>query len=134
MRTLADLVTVQFDSVSTILYHVSPSANRDSIDEHGLDWRRMQGEGIAGSRAAEEEGVFLAVDRQEAYWFVEIGRNRHEALDVWEVTLDHDIDLDLGEDQFMGLPCGTIHGFFCWFEPVSRSHLRLIDRDLTERP
>lgn len=116
--------------MATILYHVSSSTNRNSITEHGLDWRRMRGEGIAGSRAAEAEGVFLARDSDEAYWFVEMGKNRHAALDVWEVTLYVDVDVDIGEDEVSELPCRPIHGFLCWFEPIPPSQLRLIDRDL----
>jgi hypothetical protein len=41
------------------LFHVTAARNRDSIQSHGLDWTRMSGRGIAGSRAPELEAVFL---------------------------------------------------------------------------
>ena len=43
-------------------YHATPTANRASIREHGLDWRCMVGPGIAGSTAPEYPGVFLCAD------------------------------------------------------------------------
>lgn len=58
-----------------IFLHVTPSENRDSILRHGLDWRRRGG-GIAGGRAPERKGVFLAHDRSEAEFFVHMGRRR----------------------------------------------------------
>jgi hypothetical protein len=34
-----------------VMFHVTDSANRESIRQHGLDWRRMgTALGIAGSR------------------------------------------------------------------------------------
>ena len=74
--------------VSTVVYHVSSTLNRNSIAEHGLDWQHMGNEpGIAGSRAAEQEGVFLSRDLDEAAWFVSMGKHHHLSIDVWEVTL-----------------------------------------------
>ena len=35
------------------------AANRDSIREHGLDWRAMRGRGIAGSQGPELDAIFL---------------------------------------------------------------------------
>ena len=53
------------------MFHVTSVANRDSILRYGLDWSRMgAAPGIAGSRAQEAEGVFLASDEFEADWFV----------------------------------------------------------------
>ena len=42
-------------------WHVTSSRNRQSILEHGLDWRRMAfAPGIAGSPVPEREGCFLS--------------------------------------------------------------------------
>jgi hypothetical protein len=80
-------------AVATVLFHVSPRANRDSIRLHGLDWRRMGTEhNIPGAHGAEQDGVFLSRNRDEALWFVDMGRRLHRELDVWEVTLAHDFD------------------------------------------
>jgi hypothetical protein len=52
--------------VATVLYHASPSANRESIRRFGLDWRRMGTElDIPGDHGAEQAGVFLSRDREE---------------------------------------------------------------------
>ena len=46
-----------------LLYHVTSVLNRESIAQHGLDWRRMgAARGIAGSRAP--------VDSQEGYSYL----------------------------------------------------------------
>jgi hypothetical protein len=42
--------------MGAVMFHVSDRANRESIRQHGLDWRRMGGAmGIAGNRAPECE-------------------------------------------------------------------------------
>ena len=42
-------------------WHVTSSRNRQSILEHGLDWRRMAfAPGVAGSPVPEQEGCFLS--------------------------------------------------------------------------
>lgn len=38
-------------------YHVTFTSNRESILEHGLDWRRMAGQGIAGSAAPDRASL-----------------------------------------------------------------------------
>ncbi len=112
-----------------LLYHVSSRRNRGSIAEHGLDSRRMGEErGIAGSQAREEDGVFLARDLAEADWFVQLGDRLHEALDVWEVRLDSDVDLDC-EEPAADAPYMRIHGFICWHEPIAPDRVRLVERD-----
>ena|SRR5579871_5671526 len=69
----------------SLLFHVSPAANRASILAHGLDWTRMgAARGIAGSSVPEEEGVFLCRDEFEAGFF-----RRFDAAgsaDLWAVT------------------------------------------------
>ena len=102
-----------------IFYHVTPSANRDSIGRHGLDWRRGGG-GITGSNAPEKDGVFLARDGHEVDFFVRIGTARFAALDVWEITLDED-----------DTPARVFDGFLCWMQAIPAARLRLIKRDLT---
>ena len=68
------------------LFHVSSAANRESILAHGLDWTRMGvARGLAGSTAAEEEGVFLCQDQFEARFFVDMN-NTGDPVDVWAVT------------------------------------------------
>jgi hypothetical protein len=110
--------------VATVLYHVSPSANRDSIRRFGLDWRRMGTElNIPGAHGPEQAGVFLSRDREEARWFVDMGRRLHRELDVWEVTLAHDFDAD---DPPLDSPCRVVDGFLCWIQPVEPTRIRLL--------
>jgi hypothetical protein len=51
------------------MFHASRSPNRDSIARHGLDWRRMDRPGIAGSVEPEWPGVFLCASLESARWF-----------------------------------------------------------------
>ncbi len=52
---------------------------------HGLDWTRMAAApGIAGSREAEEEGVFLCRDESEVSFFARIN-NTGGPVHVWAV-------------------------------------------------
>jgi hypothetical protein len=68
------------------LFHVSSSANRESILRHGLDWALMgAARGIAGSYKPELDGVFLCRDEFEAGWFVQMNNTRGP-VDVWVVT------------------------------------------------
>jgi hypothetical protein len=66
-------------------FHASRAANRDSIAEHGLDWRRMAGPGVAGSRQPEWPGVFLVDDLEGAQWFADMAGGD---ADVWRVVVD----------------------------------------------
>jgi hypothetical protein len=110
--------------VATVLYHVSPTANRESIRRYGLDWRRMGTEfNIPGAQGAEQDGVFLSRDQEEARWFVDLGRERHGELDVWEVTLALEFDMD---DPPHDAPCRVIDGFLCWIQPIEPTCLRLL--------
>ena len=116
--------------VSTVVYHVSSTLNRNSIAEHGLDWQHMGNEpGIAGSRAAEQEGVFLSRDLDEAAWFVSMGKHHHLSIDVWEVTLRDDLDLYVDEDS-SDLPYVFIDGFLCAVDPIPPDRLRLVQENL----
>jgi hypothetical protein len=120
--------------MSLVLFHVTDRANRESIRLHGLDWRRMSTAlGISGSRVPECEGIFLAEDAGVAKWFVEMGRkNSRRAIDVWEVSLDIDIDLNLDDDLSGSLPpegplVQHADGFLCYLEPIAPERLKLID-------
>jgi hypothetical protein len=67
------------------LYHVSSTANRESIAANGLDWTRMgAAPGIAGSAEPEVAGVFLC-DEDEVGFFQHIN-NTGGPVDVWAVT------------------------------------------------
>ncbi len=72
------------------LWHVSSSLNRESIAEHGLDWRRMTittgvaaSPGFSGPYAPELEAVFLCQWPHDVDFFVGFGQ--HPLVDVWEV-------------------------------------------------
>jgi hypothetical protein len=111
-----------------VLFHVTEAANRESIRRHGLDWRMMNTTpGIAGSEVPECAGVFLARNGWEAKWFVEMGRRRGvRAIDVWEVSLDLDLDLsgDLPPD---GPLVDHEDGYLYCTQPIPPQHLKLID-------
>lgn len=66
-------------------FHVSSSANRVSIAEHGLDWSRMgPAQGIAGSTEPEADGVFVTRDGGDLD-FILMLNNTGGPVDVWEV-------------------------------------------------
>lgn len=115
------------------LFHVTDAANRESVRRHGLDWRRMSTTpGIAGSEAPECEGVFLARDSWEAKWFVEMGRRRGvTTIDVWEVSLD--LDVDLSRDLPPGGPLVDHQdGHLYCTQPIPPQQLKLIDVEALE--
>jgi hypothetical protein len=123
--------------VSLVMFHVSDTANRESIRQHGLDWRRMgDAPGIAGSRVPEHQAVFLAEDLDVAKWFVQMGgwNDRHD-IDVWEVHLDLDVDLHFDEDDSEPSdrlpPDGPLmqhaDGYLCYLEPIPPERLKLVD-------
>jgi hypothetical protein len=120
------------------MFHVTDRANRESIRQHGLDWRRMGAAlGIAGSRVPEHPGVFLAEGEGIAKFFVDMARmNERHAIDVWEVQLDLDLDLHLDDDDDSDLsdhlpPEGPLvqhaDGFLCYLQPIPPERLKLID-------
>lgn len=66
------------------MYHVSASANRESIRQHGLDWRLMGDvPGVAGSNGPELPGIFLQEDAEDDF-FVRMARS---PTDIWEVDV-----------------------------------------------
>jgi hypothetical protein len=75
------------ERVTGVWFHATRSANRESIDRFGLDWRRMGDvPGIAGSLRPEREGVFVCRRLQGAYWFADMPRD--DVTDIWAVRLD----------------------------------------------
>jgi hypothetical protein len=117
-------------SMPTITFHVTPSANRESIKDHGLDWRRFrEGTGLAGpSETPEGECIFLARDSWEVAWFVKLFRSRHPSLDIWEVTLPHDFD-PWTEQLPPDTPYLEIDGFLATTEAIPADRLRLAEKD-----
>jgi hypothetical protein len=120
--------------MSTVVFHVTSTRNRESIRRHGLDWTRMLDQpGIAGCPLPEAECVFLAEDLDQAEWFVSLSRTHHRSVDIWEVTLPHDLDLpDDVETWADAPPTGPyreIDGFLCTTEPVPPDRLRLLRPD-----
>ena len=116
---------------------MTSSLNRVSITEHGLEWRQAPAErGIAGSDGREQKGIFLARDVDEVDWFVSMGKRRVArdlrrdlGIDVWEVTVDHDLDPYV-EDPRSSLPYYVVDGYLCWAQPVPAARLRLIKQGL----
>lgn len=99
-------------------FHVSSSANRESIARHGLDVARMgAAPGIAGSARPEVQGCFLADNEWEADFFVDMGRQRGP-VDVWRVDgVVPDLLIDNG------------HGFFYCPGSVAADRLTLLRPD-----
>ena len=92
-------------------FHVSAARNRESIAQHGVDWTRATGRGIAGSERPEGACVFLAEDEHEVAWWVAMSRER---VDVWEVALPDDVEQ------------GEINGSLCVLQPIPADRLRLL--------
>jgi|SRR6266699_4360411 len=86
------------------LFHVSSTANRDSILAHGLDCsRKGAAPGIAGSLAPEADGVFLCAGEFEAGFFVEMN-NTGGPVDVRAVTGIDDRELIDARQRLQLLP------------------------------
>lgn len=96
------------------MYHVSDQVNRASICGYGLDWTRMLGQGIAGSRVPEREGVFLCDDEHEVDFFVRMARSRGVTPDVWAVNVD-DCWVENGPS-----------GWWIVFEAIQPDRIRLV--------
>jgi hypothetical protein len=104
------------------MFHVSPSANRDSIQHYGLDWRRMgTAGGIAGSTEPELPGIFVC-GRESIPFFTDMAGT---PIDIWEVRVD---GLWLEGD-----PAADGGGGDWWMlvpEPIEPDRLRLIQTDV----
>jgi hypothetical protein len=67
------------------MFHVTSTANRDSIARHGLDCNRMgAAPGVARSLTPEIPGIFLQ-EQAEDDFFVQMART---ATDIWRVSVD----------------------------------------------
>jgi hypothetical protein len=100
-------------SIEGELLHVTAAVNRESIFEHGLDWRQMgAAAGIAGSATPELPAVFLDND---AGFFVRMAR---VPVDVWAVRVDG-LWIESGPDGWLLSP-----------EPIGPERLRLVTADL----
>jgi hypothetical protein len=66
------------------MFHVSATANRASITEHGLDWRRMVNPGVAGATEPELDGIFLCESEFDVEFFTDMSR---VPSDVWAVNV-----------------------------------------------
>jgi hypothetical protein len=100
-------------------FHVTSSANRESIDRHGLDWNLMSAaRGIAGSNSPEQEGCFLCQGESEADWFACMGSS-FGPVDVWAVEGVNESDLIESPE----------HYFYVAF-PIPRGHLKLVRQDV----
>jgi hypothetical protein len=107
-----------------IVFHVTSTANRDSIRQHGLDSRRMgTPRGVAGSDSPEVEGVFLARNWFEAKWFVRLSRSNHERVDIWEVRLSD--DFDVYEPPPAHVPYAELDGFLYSTRAIGPDRVRL---------
>jgi hypothetical protein len=105
------------------MLHVTRSTNRESIDEHGLDWRRMGTKGIAGSVRREYPGIYVCGSREDADFFA--GMVREGTADIWSVDttglwLEGAHDADSGSSEhWMIVPA-----------PIERARIALVARDL----
>jgi hypothetical protein len=108
-------------SIEGEVFHVTASANRDSILRHGLDWSLMgDSHGIAGSTEPELPAVFVSESRAEAKDFF-AGIMARTPVDVWAIRADG-LWLESGPDGWLVIP-----------EPVAPERLRLVDADLPPR-
>lgn len=97
------------------MFHVTAASNRESIEQHGLDWRRMAAScGVAGSRLPELEAIFLCGGADVSF-FTRMART---PSDVWAVGVD-DLWIENGPDGWVILP-----------QPVPRHRVRLVERDI----
>jgi hypothetical protein len=108
------------------MFHASRSPNRDSIARHGLDWRRMDRPGIAGSVEPEWPGVFLCASLESARWFA--GMPRPGPADIWRVQVD---GLWLEGDP--GASGGGDDDWMISPEPIPPEQLTLHERDIGPR-
>ena len=100
------------------MFHVAAAANRDSIREHGLDWRRIRGHGIAGSPRPELDAIFLSESVDEADFFLSMAR---APSDIWAVCVD-ELVIENGPD-----------GWWIVTQPVPPERLRIARSDVPAR-
>jgi hypothetical protein len=111
--------------------HVTSSVNRESIERHGLDWRKMGTvHGVAGvpglSVSPEAPGIFLCRDDFEVRWFADMAISAgHESVDVWEVSVP-------SEASFVEADDGS--GYEYYPEPIPPDAIRLVRSDWSPEP
>jgi hypothetical protein len=100
-------------------FHVTSTANRASINEHGLDSSRMgAARGIAGSCSPEADGCFLVDNEWEVDWFIQMN-NTGGDVDVWAIeNVDATKLVDNGR------------GHYYMPGPIARDRLVLVRNDL----
>jgi hypothetical protein len=108
-----------------VWYHATFAANRQSIQRNGLDWRLMNGQGVAGSRAPEWPGIFLCATLEDVHFFVMIGARRGP-VDIWAVELQGQW-LEGARDSDGG---GGDNWMICP-SPIAPKRIRRVERDLT---
>jgi hypothetical protein len=110
-------------------FHATFASNRESVRRHGLDHRRMAGQGIAGSAAPEAAGTFLSNDLDDAHWFARMG-SRQGCVDIWAVEL---------KDEWLVSDPGASGGLDdeSWLicpSAIPPRQLTLVERDLHSPP
>jgi len=99
------------------LFHATVATNRESIREHGLDWTRMTGRGIAGSGGPELDGIFLGDSLDDVDFFAGM---TEEPVDIWAARVDG-LWIESGPD-----------GWWIVNEPLPAARVRLVA--VTEGP
>jgi len=100
------------------MFHVAAADNRDSIRNHGLDWRRMRGRGIAGSAGPELDAIFLCESVDETDLFLWMATT---PSDIWGVRVD-ELVIENGPD-----------GWWIVTQPVPPERLRIVRSDVPPR-
>jgi hypothetical protein len=72
--------------------------------------------------------VFLARSEHEADFFIRMGKGRFPALDLWEITLDHDASGNVVGSEVL---IQEFDGFLCWMQAIPPSRLRLREHDVS---
>ena len=98
------------------MFHVTATANRESIRRHGLDWRRMgAAPGIAGSTRPELPAVFACDEREDISFFLNMART---PADVWAIDVGG-LWAENGPD-----------GWWIISQPIGPDRLTLAERDV----
>jgi hypothetical protein len=97
--------------------HATAAANRESIDRHGLDWKRMGlARGLAGNTRPELPAIFVCEDLNDMSFLLQ--HVVKVPADVWSVDVDG-IWLE-----------NAPHGWQLISHPVARERLTLLVRDI----
>jgi hypothetical protein len=91
------------DRVGSWLFHVSPSANRASIRDGGLQPRASGGRGLLGPPTQDAPGIFVCEDREEAEWRADNLNPALVRVDIWRFP-SHGVHLVPSDHGFLGVP------------------------------